>query len=88
MVVSLESGRLRLLGGIYWLVSLAAVVFDGSFVGSDPPLNLVIRDQRTRVILHSEGPYAGAEAVNAAKEAARVIGVLGVQGYLNRERSD
>jgi hypothetical protein len=37
--------------------------------------------------LHKEGPYLGSEAVVAADEAARVIRVLGVDGYIRREKT-
>lgn len=86
-MVSLESSRSWFLQGLYWLLTAAIVLFDGSFVGSDPPLRLTVRDRRSGKLLHCEGPYFGAEAVAAADEAARVIRVLGVQGYIRREES-
>ena len=86
-IVSLESSRAWFLQGLYWLLTAAIALFDGSFVGNDPPLRLVVRDRRSGEILHREGPYFGAEAVAAADEAARVIRVLGVQAYIRREES-
>jgi hypothetical protein len=62
------------------------VIFDGSFVGTDPPLRLVVTDRRTGRTAYSSGPWRGAQAVNEAKEAARVIRVMGIEGYIDRER--
>lgn len=84
--VSLHSSRNPLLQGLFWVVTAAIAIFDGSFVGSDPPLDLVVQDRRTAEIVHRAGPYHGAEAVQEAQEAARAIRVIGIQGYLNREK--
>jgi hypothetical protein len=73
------------LQGVYWLIVSAIALFDGSFAGTDPPLDLVLRDPHDRRVLYRRGPLHGAEAVEDSKEAARVIQVLGVQGYIDRE---
>jgi hypothetical protein len=83
--ISLDASRNRLLQVVYWVVTAAVALFDGSYVGSDPPLDLVVRDRRTGKVVHKAGPYHGAEAVQEAQEAARSIRVIGIQGYVNRE---
>ena len=83
--VSLVSSRNRLVQGVYWLVTSAIAIFDGSYIGSDPPLDLVVRDRRTGQVVHKAGPYHGAQAVREAQETARAIRVIGIQGYVNRE---
>jgi hypothetical protein len=84
--ISLDASRNRLMQGVYWAIAAAVALFDGSFVGSDPPLDLVVRDRRTGKVVHKAGPYHGADAVQQAHEAARSIRVIGIQGYVNRER--
>jgi hypothetical protein len=84
--ISLNASRNRLVQGVYWVVTAAIVLFDGSYVGSDPPLDLVVRNRRTGKVVHKAGPYYGAEAVQEAQGAARAIRVIGIQGYVNRER--
>jgi len=71
--------------GLYWLVTSAIAIFDGSYVDSDPPLDLVVRDRRTGKVVHKAGPYHGAQAVQEAQEAARAIRGIGIQGYVRRE---
>jgi hypothetical protein len=84
--ISLDASRNRLLQGVYWAVTAAVALFDGSYVGSDPPLDLVVRDRRSGKVAYKAGPYHGAEAIQEAQEAARSIRVIGIQGYVNRER--
>jgi hypothetical protein len=84
--ISLDASRNRLIQGAYWAVTAVVALFDGSFIGSDPPLDLVVRDRRTGKVVHKAGPYHGADAVQQAQEAARSIRVIGIQGYVNRER--
>ena len=48
--------------GVYWVLTAAIAIFDGSYAGSDPPLDLVVRDRRTGKVVHKAGPYHGAEA--------------------------
>jgi hypothetical protein len=86
VVIRLESSRMWLLQGVYWLITTLLVLFDGSFAGTDPAVEVVIRDKGTRRKLYKEGPYFGSAAVAAAEEAARVIRVMGVDGYIRRER--
>jgi hypothetical protein len=50
------------------------------------PVKVVIRDRVSGKVLYSEGPYEREVAVLVAEEASRVVKVLGVQGYLDRER--
>jgi hypothetical protein len=83
--ITLDASRDWLRQGVYWVATTAAVVFDGSFIGSDPPLDLVVRERSTGKVVHMAGPYHGAEAVQEAQEAARVIRVIGIQGYVNPE---
>ena len=42
--VTLESDRNPLVQGAYWLIVTAIGLLDGSFAGTDPPLDLVLRD--------------------------------------------
>jgi hypothetical protein len=84
--ISLDASRSRLMQGAYWAIAAVVALFDGSFVGSDPPLDLVVRDRRTGKVVYKAGPYHGADAVQQAREAARSIRVIGIQGYVNRER--
>lgn len=86
-MITLESARNPLLQGVYWLITSAIVLFDGSYVGTDPPLELVVRDRQSHRVLYRKGPFHGTEAVNEADEAARVINVLGIRGYVDRESS-
>ncbi len=83
--VTLESDRNPLVQGAYWLIVTAIGLLDGSFAGTDPPLDLVLRDPNDRHVLYRRGPFHGSEAVEEAQEAARVIRSLGVQGYIDRE---
>jgi hypothetical protein len=83
--ITLESSRNPVLQGLYWLISSAIVLFDGSYVGTDPPMDLVVRDREGHRVLYRKGPLHGADAVSEAQEAARVIRVVGVQGYVARE---
>jgi hypothetical protein len=84
--ISLDASRNRLMQGAYWVIAGVVAVFDGSFVGSDPPLDLVVRDRRTGKVVHRAGPFHGEDAIHEAKEAARSIRVIGIEGYVNRER--
>ena len=83
--ISLDASQHWLMQGVYWVLTAAIAIFDGSYAGSDPPLDLVVRDRRTGKVVHKAGPYHGAEAVQEAQEAARAIRVIGIQGYVNRE---
>ena len=85
--ITLEARRLWPLQAFWWIVSAVVFIFDGSPPDANSPLNVTVRDRRSNRVVYSKGPYIGAEAVAAAKEAARVIGSLGLQGFLNRERS-
>jgi hypothetical protein len=87
VIIALESRRLWVFQGLYWLAAIILAVFDGSVPGSNPPVNLVLRDRATGAILYCNGPLQEEEAVHSAKEAARVIAALGVQGYVRRERA-
>jgi hypothetical protein len=84
-VISLEPTRSPLRRGAYWLLTSAILLSDGSYVGGDPPVDLVVRDPQTGRVLHRNGPLHGADAVARAQEAARVIRVLGVAAYIERE---
>jgi hypothetical protein len=83
--ISLDASQHCLMQGLCWVLTAAIAMFDGSYAGSDPPLNLIVRDRRTGKIVHKAGPYHGAETVQEAQEAARSIRVIGIQGYVNRE---
>jgi hypothetical protein len=83
--ITLEANRSPLLQGAYWLITAAIALFDGSFVGSDPPLDLVVRERPSGRIVYRKQSLHGAEAESEAQEAARVIRVMGVQGYVDRE---
>jgi hypothetical protein len=85
-VITLETSRSWLHQGVHWLVTSVIVLFDGSFMGEEPPMDLVVRDRQTGKKMYTSGPFSGTEAVDEALEAARVIRVLGVQGYVDRER--
>jgi hypothetical protein len=45
--ITLESSRNWLLQGVYWLLT-SVILLDGTFVGTDPPLRLVVRDRRSK----------------------------------------
>jgi hypothetical protein len=85
-IVSLEASRSWMIQGIYWLLTAVFAIFDGSFSPTDPPMNLVIRDVNSKKVRLKEGPYFGAEGVAMAGEASRVIEVLGIEGYIHRQR--
>ena len=83
--ITLEANRNPLLQGAYWLITAAIALFDGSFVGSDPPVDLVVRERSSGRIAYRKQSLHGAEAVSEAQEAARAIRVIGIQGYVDRE---
>jgi hypothetical protein len=84
--ITLEASRHWPHQAVHWLITTLIVLFDGSFMGEEPPMDLVVRDRRTGKKVYTSGPFTGAEAVNEAQEAARVIRALGIQGYVDRER--
>lgn len=83
--ITLEANRNPVLQVVYWLMTAAIALFDGSFVGSDPPVDLVVRDRPSGRIVYRKESLQGAEAVSEAQKAARAIRVIGVQGYVDRE---
>jgi hypothetical protein len=83
--IALEANRNAVLQGLYWVVAAAIAIFDGSFAGTDPPLEMVVRDRSTGQVVHRAGPFYGATAVQEAHEAAGAIRVIGIEGYLHRE---
>ena len=44
--ISLDASRHWLMQGIYWVLTAAIAIFDGSYAGSDPPFDFVVRDRR------------------------------------------
>jgi hypothetical protein len=83
--ITLESSRNPALQGAYWLITAAIALFDGSFMGTDPPVDLVVRERPSGRIVYRKQSLHGADAVSEAQEAARVIRVIGVRGYVDRE---
>lgn len=53
----------------------------------ESPLRLVVRDDETSRVLFRQGRYKGEDGIEAAREAVRVIGTLGVDAYIRREAS-
>jgi hypothetical protein len=87
VVISTELSTSWLRELVHRLMSIVVFFFDGSSIGPmNQRLKVVIRKRVSRKVLYSEGPYDGEVAILIAKEASRVVGVLGVQGYLDRER--
>lgn len=84
-VIRLEPSR-SAARGLFWLWNLFLAFFDGSIDGGTP-MDLVIRDKRSRDVLYREGTFLGAEGVAMAEEAKRVIDSLGVNGYVRRQES-
>jgi hypothetical protein len=88
IVVGLEPlrGPLRRLLRSVVLVVTAFTVGDETVVLLEPPLRLVVRDKQTSHVLFRHGRYDGEDGIDAVREAARVIGTLGVDAYIRRER--
>lgn len=84
--ITLDASRNWFRQVVHWVAITALSIFDGSFMGSESPLDLVVRDRRTRKVVYKAGPCHGADAVQEAQEAARVIRVIGVGGYVNQVR--
>ncbi len=40
--ISLAASRHWLMQGVYWVLTAAIAIFDGSYAGSDPPLDVVV----------------------------------------------
>jgi hypothetical protein len=73
--------------GIHWVVTALLAIFDGDTPEATPKsAKVVIKSSDSGRLLYSEGPYDSEVAQLVADEAVRVIRVLGVDGYIRRER--
>lgn len=89
VVVGLEPlhGPIRRAVRSVTLVVTGWIVGDATVVLLEPPLRLVVRDKETSHVSFRHGLYHEEDGIEAVAEAVRVIGTLGLDAYIRRERS-